>query len=263
MTYTTIQFEVENGVAILRLNRPERLNSFTLTMHAEVRDALEQVKADENMRCLLLTGNGRGFCAGQDLSDRKANTDNSPPDLSHSLDTQYNPLVRSLTELSKPVICAVNGVAAGAGANIALVCDIVFAARSANFIQSFCKLGLIPDSGGTWSLPRLVGRARAMGIAMLGDRITAEQAEHWGLIWKCIDDELLMTEAIKLAEHLANQPTQGLGAIKHAINTGMNSDLDTQLNYEAATQGELGKSQDYREGVAAFMEKRKPVFSGK
>ena len=260
MTYSTIQFKISNAVGILTLDRPDRLNSFTLQMHSEVRDALDLVNTNDGIRCLLLTGNGRGFCAGQDLADRTKHSDNQPADLSHSLNTQYNPLVRTLTELSKPVICAVNGVAAGAGANLALVCDIVFAARSASFIQSFCKLGLIPDSGGTWSLPNLVGRARAMGIAMLGDRISAEQAEHWGLIWKCVDDDQLMTTAIELAQHLATQPTQGLAAIKHGINMGMNSDLNSQLDYEASTQGILGQTNDYKEGVTAFIKSAKPIF---
>jgi len=263
MTFNAIQFETAEGVACIRLNRPDRLNSFNSEMHGEIAHAFDSVAMDDSIRCVLLTGNGRGFCAGQDLSDRAVNSDNAPPDLQASLTDRYNPLIRAITSLQKPVVCAVNGVAAGAGANIALACDIVIAARSAVFIQAFCKIGLVPDSGGTWSLPNLVGRARAMGLAMLGDKINAEQAERWGMIWQCVDDETLDETALNLARHLATQPTRGLAAIKQAINAGCASDLSSQLDLEGSLQGELGRSEDYREGVAAFMEKRPASFRGR
>ncbi len=263
MTHETIQFEIADGYATLTLNRPDRLNSFNVKMHGEVRRALEQVSADAEIRCLLLTGAGRGFCAGQDLSDRNVAPGEEMPDLGDTLEQHYNPLIRTLTGLPKPVVCAVNGVAAGAGANIALSCDIVLAARSASFIQAFCKLGLIPDSGGTWSLVRALGLPRAKGLALLGDKLSADQAADWGLIWRAVDDEELMPEARRLAAHLATQPTAGLGAIKRALHQACAADLDRQLDTERDLQRIAGRSQDYREGVAAFIEKRKPEFSGR
>jgi 2-(1,2-epoxy-1,2-dihydrophenyl)acetyl-CoA isomerase len=263
MTFSTIEFDCADGVANLTLNRPDRLNSFNTMMHSEVREALDRVRDDDAVRCLLLTGRGRGFCAGQDLSDRRASADGTPPDLTASIRDNYNPLITRLTELPKPVVCAVNGVAAGAGANIALACDIVLAARSASFIQSFSKIGLIPDSGGTWWLAHLVGRARALGLAMTGERLRAEQAEQWGLIWKCVDDDLLADTARTLARNLATQPTLGLGLTKQAVNAAFSNDLPTQLDLEARIQGEAGRSLDYREGVAAFIEKREPRFVGR
>jgi 2-(1,2-epoxy-1,2-dihydrophenyl)acetyl-CoA isomerase len=263
MAYNTIQFEIDQGVARLRLNRPDRLNSFNREMHVEVRDALTIARDNRDIRCVLLAANGRGFCAGQDLSDRAVSSDAAPPDLSASLTEWYNPLIRNLTSMQKPVVCAVNGVAAGAGASIALACDIVLAARSAVFIQAFCKIGLVPDSGGSWSLPHTVGKARAMGLAMLGDKINAEQAERWGMIWQCVDDDKLNAEALSLANHLATQPTRGLAAIKQAINSAIASDLDTQLDLEGRLQGELGRGDDYKEGVSAFMEKRPAKFTGR
>ncbi len=263
MSHETIEFEIADGVATLTLNRPDSLNSFNTRMHAEVRVALATVTAEASIRCLLLTGAGRGFCAGQDLSDRSVAPGERMPDLGSSLEDRYNPLIRTLTGLEKPVVCAVNGVAAGAGANIALACDIVLAARSASFIQAFCKLGLIPDSGGTWSLVKALGLPRAKGLAMLGDRLSAEQAADWGLIWRCVDDADLMDEARKLARHLATQPTLGLAAIKQALHLACAADLDTQLDTERDLQRRAGRSEDYREGVAAFMEKRKPEFKGR
>ncbi len=262
MSYQHILFEIEQGVAELTLNRPDCLNSFNADMHEEVRSAMKTVRSDESIRCLLLTGAGRGFCAGQDLSDRNVAVDAGPPDLGLSISKNYNPLIRSIMNLEMPVICAVNGVAAGAGANIALACDIVLAARSASFVQAFCKIGLLPDSGGTWSLPQMVGLARAKGLAMLGDKLSAEQAETWGLIWRCIDDDALMTEARTMARHLATQPTQGLAYIKKALHAGASNTADAQLELECQLQTVAGKSNDYREGVAAFMEKRKPEFRG-
>jgi 2-(1,2-epoxy-1,2-dihydrophenyl)acetyl-CoA isomerase len=263
MSFETIQFEVSNGVATLTLNRPDSLNSFTTQMHAEVREALQRITTDDAIRCMLLTGAGRGFCAGQDLNDRAVTANSGPPDLGESVEKNYNPLIRSLMTMPKPVICAVNGVAAGAGASIALACDIVLAARSASFIQVFSKIGLVPDSGGTWNLPRAVGLPRAKGLALLGDKLSAEKAEAWGMIWQCVDDEELMNEARELAGYLATQPTRGLGRIKQLINASTARTLDEELEQERQAMQELGQSADYAEGVAAFMEKRKPKFTGK
>jgi 2-(1,2-epoxy-1,2-dihydrophenyl)acetyl-CoA isomerase len=263
MSDSSILFEVRDGYAVVTLNRPDRLNSFNPDMHARLRDAVGETERRSDIRALLLTGAGRGFCAGQDLSDRVMSADSAPPDLGITIDTLYNPLVRRLRALEKPVICAVNGVAAGAGANIALACDLVLAARSAVFIQAFCKIGLIPDSGGTYWLPRLVGTARAMGLAMLGDKLPAEEAERVGLIWKCVDDAALMDEARSLARQLAAAPTRGLAAIKRAIQASSGNSLDAQLDLERDIQRELGRTHDYREGVSAFMQKRAPKFEGR
>lgn len=262
MSFENIAFSIEGSVAILTLNRPKTLNSFNVQMHEEVREALDQVETNEKVRCLLITGSGRGFSAGQDLSERTFDSNDEDPDLGHSLETYYNPLIRRIRALPMPVLCAVNGVAAGAGANLALNCDIVLAARSAKFVQSFCKLGLVPDSGGTWLLPRLVGRARARGLALLGDVLNAEQAEDWGLIWKVIDDEALTESALALARHLATQPTQGLAYIKQALDAAEDNNMDTQLDLERDLQRTAGGSTDYREGVKAFKDKRAPVFKG-
>jgi len=263
MAYETIEFELTDGVAVLTLNRPDRMNSFNTLMHGEVRDALKQVRKDASVRCLLITGNGRGFCAGQDLSDRNVDPNAEMPNLGESIEKNYNPLIRTLQGLEMPVICAVNGVAAGAGANIAFACDIVLAARSASFIQAFCKIGLVPDSGGTWTLPRLVGHARAMALSMLGDKISAEQAQSWGMIWQVVDDEQLKDEALALAKRLATQPTKGLALIKRAIQASWNNSFDEQLDLERDLQTLAGRTEDYREGVKAFMEKRQPEFKGK
>ena len=262
MAFNTIEFKVEAGVATLTLNRPDTLNSFNTEMHEEVRTAMKQVQEDPSIRCLLLTATGRGFCAGQDLGDRAVSTEGGVPDLGESVEKNYNPLIKSIMGLPKPVVCAVNGVAAGAGASIALACDIVLAARSANFIQIFCKIGLVPDSGGTWNLPRAVGLPRAKGLALLGDKLPAEQAESWGLIWRCVDDEELQLEARKLALHLATQPTRGLGMIKKLLHESSNNTLPEQLELEKNAMRELGQSHDYREGVAAFMERRPAEFKG-
>jgi len=262
MNYQNISFEIRTGVAIVTLNRPDSLNSFTTQMHAELRDAMQRVASDKAIRCLLLTGAGRGFCAGQDLNDRAVAPGGEMPDLGESIGKNYNPLVRAIVGLEKPVVCAVNGIAAGAGANIALACDIVLASRNAGFIQGFSKIGLIPDSGGTWNLSRLVGRARAMGLAMLSNRISAEQAQQWGMIWQAVDDEKLMEEAMTIATHLATQPTAGLGLTKRAINAAGGNSLELQLDLEQELQSLAGRSADYREGVAAFLEKRKPEFTG-
>ncbi|CAD7850625.1 MAG: 1,2-epoxyphenylacetyl-CoA isomerase (EC 5.3.3.18) [Olavius algarvensis Gamma 3 endosymbiont] len=263
MTFETIEFVVDEARAKLTLNRPDKLNSFNAQMHEEVRAAMKTVQRDDSIRCLLLAANGRGFCAGQDLSDRNVAPGAEAPDLGASLEQRYNPLIRRLVKLEKPVVCAVNGVAAGAGANIALACDIVLAAESAKFIQSFCNIGLLPDSGGTWSLPRLAGRARAMGMALLGDKISARQAEDWGLIWKCVADDELAGTAEQLTRHLATRPTRGLGLIKRAMLASQDNSLDAQLDLERDLQRLAGRSDDYREGVSAFMDKREPEFKGR
>jgi 2-(1,2-epoxy-1,2-dihydrophenyl)acetyl-CoA isomerase len=261
--YQTILFEVSSGVARLTLNRPDRLNSFNVQMHGEVRDALRQLQGNSEARVLVLTGAGRGFCAGQDLGDRAVAPGGQGVDLGASIENYYKPLVLALRNLPMPVIGAVNGVAAGAGANIALACDLVIAARSASFVQAFCKLGLVPDSGGTWLLPRLVGTARAMGLALLGDKLSAEQAAQWGLIWRCVEDAELETTVNQLATQLAAAPTRGLARTKQAIYEAWSHTLERQLALERDFQRELGRSQDYAEGVAAFMEKRTPKFTGR
>jgi 2-(1,2-epoxy-1,2-dihydrophenyl)acetyl-CoA isomerase len=261
MDFETILLEIANGVARLTLNRPDRLNSFTVQMHDEVSRALEAV-ANGDARVLVLTGAGRGFCAGQDLSDRAVAPGGDGVDLGESLEKRYNPLIRRLTSLELPVICAVNGVAAGAGANIAFACDIVIAAKSTKFIQSFANIGLIPDSGGTWSLPRLAGQPRAMGLALTAEPLLAERAEAWGMIWKCVDDDKLQEETDALATKFASAPTKGLAATKTLIREGATRTLAEQLDIERDAQRALGRTSDYKEGVAAFMEKRTPNFTG-
>ena len=262
MTYDTILFEIRNGAAWLTLNRPEKLNAFNVRMHEEIRSALDRLNAHGELRVLVITGAGRGFCAGQDLSDRAVAAGDAI-DLGASIEKYYAPLVRRLHSLEMPVICGVNGVAAGAGANLAFACDIVIAAKSASFIESFCKLGLIPDTGGTYFLPRLVGTARAMGLALLGDKISAEQAAEWGLIWKCVPDAELATAVDQLAAQFVSAPTKALARIKQAIYSSGGHSLDEQLNMERDFMRELGYSKDFREGVAAFLEKRTPQFAGK
>jgi len=263
MSYESILFTIDAGIARLTLNRPDRLNSFNDAMHAEVRDALARVKADASVRVLLLTGAGRGFCAGQDLGDRAVAPGGEPVDLGASIERNYKPLVLGLRALPLPVVCAVNGVAAGAGANLALACDLVVAAKSASFIQAFCKIGLIPDSGGTYLLPRLVGTARALGLSMLGDKLPAEQAAQWGLIWQCVDDAELPAVTDKLLATLAQLSTRGLAAIKEALQASAGNSLAAQLDLERDLQRALGFGADYREGVAAFAAKRLPRFSGR
>ena len=262
MSYQTIEFAINKGVALLKLNRPDALNSFTAAMHAEVRAALTLAATDKAVRAVLLTGNGRGFCAGQDLNDRAVAPGEAMPDLGDSVEKYYNPLIRLLTTMEKPVICAVNGVAAGAGANIALACDIVIAARSASFIESFARLGLIPDSGGTWHLPRLVGMARAKGLALLGPKVSAEQALDWGMIWQVVDDAQLQSTALELAEQMATQPTRGFAFTKQAFAASAANTLDAQLELEKELMRAAGRTHDYREGVAAFLAKRAPVYRG-
>jgi 2-(1,2-epoxy-1,2-dihydrophenyl)acetyl-CoA isomerase len=262
MSYETILFEVDSGIARLTLNRPDKLNSFNTQMHGEVRQALAGIPAS-GARVLVLTGAGRGFCAGQDLSDRAVAPGSQGVDLGESLENRYNPLVLALHNLAMPVIGAVNGVAAGAGVNVALACDIVIAARSASFVQAFCKLGLIPDSGGTWVLPRLVGDARAMGLALLGNKLSAEQAAAWGLIWQCVEDAELAGTVDTLARQFAVAPTRGLAATKSALRRSWQHSFKEQLDLERDMQRDLGRSADYAEGVASFTEKRTPRFTGR
>lgn len=257
----SILLDIAGDIARITLNRPDKLNSFTAAMHGRLAAALDQVEA-ARARVLVVTGAGRGFCAGQDLSDRAAAPGAAPVDLGHTIETYYNPLIRRLRALAMPVIVGVNGVAAGAGANIALAGDLVIAARSAKFIQAFCRIGLMPDSGGTWFLPRLVGPARAAGLALLGESLTAAQAAQWGLIWKMVEDDALVGEIDALAAHLAVQPTRALAAIKAALQVSWSNGLDAQLDLERDLQRGLGASADYREGVTAFIEKRKPDFRG-
>lgn len=263
MGYETIGLEIADGVGKITLNRPDRLNSFTVQMHEELADALSRVEQSAEVRALLLTGAGRGFCAGQDLSDRAVSPGSDGVDLGHSVETYYSPLIKRLTTLGRPVVCAVNGVAAGAGANIAFACDIVIAAKSAKFIQSFANIGLIPDSGGTWVLPRLAGQARALGLALTGEPLPAEMAEQWGMIWKCVADDELSDEASALARRLAAGPTRGLAATKAALRSSFGRSLDDALDMERDLMRELGQSADYQEGVAAFMGKRRPTFTGR
>jgi 2-(1,2-epoxy-1,2-dihydrophenyl)acetyl-CoA isomerase len=262
MSPETILFDVDEGVARLTFNRPDKLNSFNVKMHKEIRQALSDLSAG-GARVLVLTGAGRAFCAGQDLGDRAVAPGAAGVDLGESIERYYKPLVLALQRLPMPVIAAVNGVAAGAGANIALACDVVIAARSAAFVQAFARLGLVPDSGGTWSLPRLLGNARALGLALLGEKLAAEQAAAWGMIWQCVDDAELAPTVDAFARRLAAAPTRGLAATKQAIYGSWHRTMEEQLDIERDLQRELGRSADYAEGVAAFSEKRAPVFKGR
>jgi 2-(1,2-epoxy-1,2-dihydrophenyl)acetyl-CoA isomerase len=262
MNFQTIQYSVTDGVARLTLNRPERLNSFNGEMHAEVRTALARV-ADDGARVLVLAGSGRGFCAGQDLGERQVTPGGARADLGESIERNYKPLILTLRSLPMPVIAAVNGVAAGAGASLALACDLVIAARSASFVQAFCRLGLVPDSGATWFLPRLVGNARALGLAMLGERLGAAEAAQWGLIWRCVDDAEFPAAVDRLAAELAIAPTRGIVHARAAILGSWQQSLAGQLDVERDLQRELGYTEDYAEGVAAFTGKRAPRFTGR
>ncbi|MFO1049922.1 MAG: 2-(1,2-epoxy-1,2-dihydrophenyl)acetyl-CoA isomerase PaaG [Geminicoccaceae bacterium] len=263
MTETpTVLVSLEAGVLTLTLNRPDKLNSFNEAMHLALRAGFERAAGDATVRAVLLTGAGRGFCAGQDLGDRDPRKGGAP-DLGVTLETFYNPTLRLIRALEKPVVCAVNGVAAGAGANIALACDIVLAARSARFIQAFAKIGLVPDAGGSWSLARILGEPRAKALAMLAEPLDAETAAGWGLIWKAVDDAALLDEARAIAVRLATGPTRGLGLTKRAIQAAATNSLDAQLDLERDLQREAGATADYAEGVTAFLEKRKAEFTGR
>ncbi len=261
MSDTILAISHGNWVEIT-LNRPDKLNSFNEEMHLALRSALEKAR-DDGARAILLTGAGRGFCAGQDLGDRDPSKMDGPPDLGHTVRTFYAPLVRLIRSLNFPVICAVNGVAAGAGANLALACDMVLAGESAKFIQSFSKVGLIPDTGGSWHLPRLLGEARAKGLALTAQPLPAAQAAEWGLIWKAVPDDQLMPEARALAEQFANGPTLGYGLTKECIHAAAKNTLSDQLDLEAQAMKTCGQSADYAEGVASFLEKRAPNFQGR
>jgi len=263
MTEVPLLVAVGNGVATLTLNRPDRLNALTPALHEALAAGLARASDDERVRAVLITGAGRGFCAGQDLADRKQAPGEAPREVGHDLERYYNPLVRRLRSLEKPVIAAVNGVAAGAGMSLALACDIVIAAGSASFIQAFSRIGLVPDAGSSWLLPRLVGSARALGLMLTGEALPAERAAEWGLIWKTVPDAALMPEARGLAERLAQGPTRGLGLIKRALNRSLTNSLEAHLDLERELQREAGRTEDYREGVAAFLEKRPARFTGR
>jgi 2-(1,2-epoxy-1,2-dihydrophenyl)acetyl-CoA isomerase len=260
----TVRVEAADGVATLTLNRPDKLNAFNAEMHEALAAALDAASRDAAIRAVLLTGAGRGFCAGQDLAARRAMIESGAAlDLGDGIERWYNPLARRVRAMPKPVVCAVNGVAAGAGANLALACDVVIAARSASFIQAFARIGLVPDTGGSWFLPRLVGEARARALLLTGDKVTAEEAAAWGMIWRVVDDGALLQEARALALRFARAPTRTLGLIKRALLASGTSTLDAQLDLERDLQREAGAGEDYREGVRAFLEKREPQFSGR
>jgi 2-(1,2-epoxy-1,2-dihydrophenyl)acetyl-CoA isomerase len=254
---------LEGGVLNLTLNRPDRLNAFTVALHESLAEALERAAGSDDCRVVLLSGAGKGFCAGQDLTDRAVAPDGVRPDLGEALDKRYNPLIRTLRSLPKPIVCAVNGVAAGAGANIALACDIALAARSARFIQAFARLALVADSGGSWFLPRLIGEARARALMMLADPISAEDAAAWGMIYRVVDDDQLMGAAHEIAHRLAAGPTHAYGLMKRAFAASPTNSLDDQLDLERDLQREAGQADEYLEGVRAFLEKRQPDFRTK
>lgn len=260
---THIKYKIDNSVGIITLSRPEVLNSFNNEMTQELQTLLKEIENDFSIRAILLTGEGRAFCAGQDLSEIfPTDTAQQQHNMKRIVEENYNPIITLIRTIEKPFICAVNGVAAGAGANLALTCDIVVASREASFIEAFCKIGLVPDIGGTFFLPRLVGLPRATAMMMLGERITAEQAYEIGMIYKVYDHGMFYDEALALAKYMSHQPTKGLGLTKRALNKTFSNDLQNQLEYEAELQQLAGKTKDYQEGVKAFFEKRTPKFKG-
>ena len=264
MTYQNIRLEIDGGMARLTLNRPDKMNSFNAAMHAELRRALHDVQHEESIRVLVLTGAGRGFCAGQELSDSQVQwvPGETPPDMGAVVETQYKPLILALQNLRVPTIAAVNGVAAGAGSSLALACDLVVATQSASFLQAFSKVGLIPDSGGTWVLPQRVGMARAMGLALLADKLSAQKAADWGLIWAAVPDDEFVATVNALAQKLSVMPTKALVRTRQAMHAAPGHTLEQQLSMEAGFMRELGWSADFAEGVAAFTDKRAPHFVG-
>lgn len=262
MSFHFIAVDISLGVMTLTLNRPDVLNSFTRAMAREVQRALQMAADDASIRCVLITGAGRGFCAGQDLAEALPDGDGPMPDIGEFVRDGYNPIIRAIRTLEKPVLCAVNGVAAGAGANLAFACDITIAAEEASFVESFAKLGLIPDTGGTFFVPRLVGAQRATGMFFLAEKLSAAKAKEWGLIWDVVPHSALHDAALTMARNLATQATRGFGLTKRALNASLGNTLDAQLDIEAAAMQEAGRSADYEEGVRAFLEKRKPVYRG-
>lgn len=261
MSDSPVLTSTQGAVRLITLNRPAALNSFTAAMHAELLPALEAAAADDAVRAVIITGAGRGFCAGQDLNDpAMAAPDGQAPDVGAVIERHYLPLAVRIRTMPVPVVAAVNGVAAGAGANFALCCDFVLAARSAGFIQAFSKIGLIPDCAGTWLLPRLIGRAKAMGYAMSGEKMPADEAERLGLIWRCVDDADLMAQALALAERLALMPAKALAETRRVLDSALAMPFEDALRQEAQTQRELGLGHDFGEGVSAFLGKRAPVF---
>jgi 2-(1,2-epoxy-1,2-dihydrophenyl)acetyl-CoA isomerase len=263
MAWTTLLVDKSDGIATITLNRPERLNALSADLMVELLQALTEVEADADIRCLLLTGAGRGFCSGADLASGDLMQDGGPPDLGKALHTNYHPVIRKLATYRMPIVCAVNGPAAGAGMSLALTGDVVIAAKSASFLQAFANIGLVPDAGSTYFLPRLVGSARALGLTMLGEPLPAETAAAWGLVWKCVDDAALLDEARKVAKKFASGPTVGLGQIRKLIRQSAGNGLDAQLEAEREAQVVAGRSRDFIEGVMAFLQKRPARFSGK
>lgn len=261
-TEPTILYAVEDGVALITLNRPDHLNAFNAAMRSALAEAVDRAAADPAVRCILLTGAGRGFCAGQDLSERKPLPDGAKHDLSQTLEQEYNPFFRKLDALEKPIVCAVNGVAAGAGVSLALAADVTFAAQQARFILAFVNIGLAPDCGATWSLPRLIGQQRAMALALSGEPVGAAEAAQWGLVWRCVADEHLLPEAMAFARRLATRAPLSLATIRHNIRAAWRHDFSGQLDLERDSQQRLGYTDDYGEGVTAFRERRAPRFTG-